>query len=246
MAGRIVHCDSVIRSPLAGTPVLALGFSLLWSLGQLSATDNDTQVFERLLQRSNPEAPPAYTAFRRLEGGLTDSDRRGWLEVRTEFRPGAGLTYQVIGEGGSEYVRNKVLRGMLNSEQESLAKGKRLRASLDANNYTFENGGTTSDGLQRIVMKPAKKADGIVNGHLLFNPETGLVSRIEGRLVKSPSFWVRDVDIAYTFAHLNGHILPIDVTSAGRVRLLGRSTFHMSYEYVSVNGQEVKRERTGV
>lgn len=226
----------MIRSPLAGAPLLAISFALVGSFGQTSASDT-TAAFERLLEKSNPPAPPAYRAFRRMEGGLTGSDRRGWLDVWTEFKPGHGLTYDVAGEGGSEYIRNRVLRGMLKSEQELLAKGKRLRASLDAKNYTFADGGLTEDGLQRIIMKPAKKSDGIVNGALFFDREIGLASRIEGRLVKSPSFWIRDVDIVYKFAHLNGHILPVEMTSSGRVRMLGRSSFTMIYEYASIDGR---------
>jgi hypothetical protein len=191
-----------------------------------------------MLAKSNPAAPPAYRAFRRLEGGLTgSSERRGWLKVWTEFAPGGGLKYTVVGEGGSEYVRNKVLHGMLKSEQALLLKGRRLRASLEAKNYTFEDGGSTDDGQQRILLKPARKADGIVSGFLLLSPETNLVLRIEGRLVKSPSFWVRDVDIVYQFAPINGHILPIEMTSTGRVRMFGRSNFRMTYQYLSIDGR---------
>ena len=89
---------------------------------------------------------------------------------------------------------------MLTSEQNLIASGKRLRASLEAKNYSFEDGGTTDEGLQRVLLKPAKKSDGIVNGSLFFEPDSGAVTRMEGRLVKSPSFWLRDVDVTWKFA----------------------------------------------
>lgn len=172
-----------------------------------------------------------------MEGGLTNSDRRGWMEVWTEYLPGRGLTYEVVGEGGSDYVRDKIFREMLASEQNLIATGKRLRTSLEAKNYVFEDGGQTDAGLQRILLKPAKKSDGILNGSLLLEPESGLITRMEGRLVKSPSFWLRDVDITYKFAHVGGYVVPIEMTSAGRVRMFGRSNFRMTYDYVSIDGQ---------
>ncbi|MBY0494973.1 MAG: hypothetical protein K2Y23_12225 [Cyanobacteria bacterium] len=180
--------------------------------------------------------PPTYRAMRRLEGGAGE-DRHGWLEAWTEYRPGRGFTFEVIREGGSEYIRNKVLRGMLEGEQGLIANGKRLRASLESKNYFFEDGGMTDGGLQRILLKPAKKSEGLVAGSVLLEPDTGVVTRIQGRLVKSPSFWLRDVDVSWKFAHVGGHVVPVEMTSTGRVRMFGRSSFKMSYEYISIDGR---------
>ena len=60
-----------------------------------------------------------------------------------------------------------------------------------------------------------------------------------GRLVKSPSFWVTDVDVVWTYARVGGQVLPVEMTSSGRVRMVGRSMFKMVYEYVSIQGQPV-------
>ena len=82
----------------------------------MSASTAAEPVFERVLAKSNTVTPPTYRAFRRMEGGLIDSERRGWIEAWTEYTPGRGFTYEVVREGGSEYVRNKILRGMLVSD----------------------------------------------------------------------------------------------------------------------------------
>lgn len=217
-------------------PILATGFALLCGLGQLSAAGSSTAAFERVVARFNTTAPPAYRAFRRLEAGSPDKNKSGWLEAWTEFRPGR-LTIEIVGEGGSEYVRNKILRGMLDSEQQLVANGKPLRAAVDARNYQLADGGTTNDGLQRVVLKAARKSEGIVNGSLFLNPDSGYVTRIEGRLVKSPSFWVRDVDVTWKFARVGGHVVPVEISSLGRVRMYGQSMFKMTYQYVSIDGR---------
>ena len=209
----------------------------MWSAERLSASDPSEPAFEEVLAKSNTVEPPQYRAFRRMEGGINGSEKNGWLEAWTEYSPGRGFTYEVVREGGSDYVRDKVLRGMLASEQKLIATGKRLRASLEAKNYLFEDGGITDRGFQRVLLKPAKKSDGILSGSLLLDPQSGLITKLEGRLVKSPSFWVRDVDLTYKFAHIRGHVVPIEMSSTGRVRMFGRSSFRMVYDYVSIDGQ---------
>lgn len=189
-----------------------------------------------MVARANTSVSPAYRAFRRLEAGIPGSSKNGWLEAWTTFEPGKGFTFEVIREGGSEYVRNKILRHVLVSEQQLIAQNFPLRAPLVSSNYEFADGGMTSTGQQRVMLKAARKSDGIVNGSLLFEPGTGAVTRIEGRLVKSPSFWVRDVDVTWSYAQLDGHVLPVEMTSAARVRMFGQSTFRMTYTYVSIAG----------
>ena len=227
----------VTRVPLAVAPILAISFTFLCSFGELSASDSTTPAFEQILAKSNRVAPPPYRALRRLEGGLSSDDKRGWIEAWTQYQPGRGFTYEVVREGGSDYVRNKILRHVLESEQDLIADGKRLRSSLESKNYEFEDGGTTASGLQRILLKPIKKSDGLINGHVLIDPATGFVTKMQGRLVKSPSFWIRDVDVTWRFACVGGHIVPVEMTSTGRVRLFGRSNFKMTYEYVSIDGR---------
>jgi hypothetical protein len=217
---------------------MALTLTGMWSVGQASAVDPAEQGFERVLAKSNNVAPPPYRAFRRLEGGITNSDsKRGWIEAWTEYQPGRGFTYEIVDEGGSEYVRNKTLRTILTSEQDLIAKGKRLRASLDSKNYAFEDGGLTDTGLRRILMNPVKKSEGLIDGSLLIDPESGLMTRMQGRLLKSPSFWLRDIDVTWKFAHVGGHVVPVEMISTGRVRMFGKSNFKMTYRYVSIDGR---------
>jgi hypothetical protein len=225
------------RCPSLAAAILALALTGLWSADRMSASTAADRIFEQVLAKSNTVAPPPYRAFRRMEGGLIDSERRGWIEAWTEYTPGRGFTYDIVREGGSEYVRNKILRGMLVSEQNLIASGKRLHASLESMNYLFEDGGMADGGLQRVLLKPAKKSDGILNGSVFVDLESGLMTRIEGRLVKSPSFWLRDVDVTYKYAHVGDRVVPVEMTSTGRVRMFGRSNFRMVYDYESIDGR---------
>lgn len=224
-----------VRSRRAAVFLSIISALLLCATFQLDLSAQSPH-FERAFATFNKSEPPAYRAFRRLEAGLIGSDKHGWLEAWTEFRPNTGLTVEVVREGGSEYVRNKVLRNLLKNEQQLLADGKPLRQPLEPTNYIFEDGGTTESGLRRIVLKPVRKSIGIVNGSVLIHPDNGVVGMM-GRLVKSPSFWVRDVDVTWKFATIAGYVVPVEMSTDGRVRLFGKSTFKMTYQYVSIDGQ---------
>ena len=235
------------RGTLRSTaPLLAALGAVLVSLAQILASGQSDPSIEQLVGRFNTAAPPAYRAFRRLEGGLSSASKQGWLEAWTEFVPGRGFSYEVVREGGHEYVRNKVLRNLLSSEQELLARGHPLRAQFVSKNYSFADGGTTETGLQRIILKANRKSDGVVNGSMWLDPEAGTLVRIEGRLLKSPSFWLRDVDVTWRYASVAGHDLPVEMVSSGRVRILGRSTFKMNYDYVEIEGRAVSDEMKAV
>src|SRR6478752_6218095 len=135
-----------VRSRRVAATVLGIS-ALLLCTGLQHNLSAQALHFERAFATFNKSEPPAYRAFRRLEAGLIGTDKHGWIEAWTEFRPGRGLTVDVVREGGSDYVRNKVLRNLLSNEQELLADGKSLRQSLEAKNYTFEDGGMTENGL---------------------------------------------------------------------------------------------------
>ena len=167
-------------------PFLTISAILLWSLGPSADSGFPVGQFETSLARFNTAGPPAYRAFRRLEAGLPGTNKQGWMEVWTEFRPGTGFAYEVVREEGYEYVRNRVLRGVLKGEAELLANGKPLRAALAARNYRFEDGGITESGLTRVLLYPNRKGEGIVSGSTLIEPDTGAVVRIEGRLDQEP------------------------------------------------------------
>ena len=221
-------------------PLLSIAMMVLWSFAPTVADETGpTGQLDTSLAKFNAGPPPAYKAFRRLEAGRPGSAKHGWMEVWTEHRPGAGFSYTVVREGGYDYIRNKILRGVLKGEADLVANGKPLRAPLVPRNYEIEDGGVTESGLMRLLLHPARKSEGIVRGSALVEPDGGAVVRIEGRLVKSPSFWVRDVDVTWKFTRFGDAIVPTELASNARVVFYGRQPFRMTYDYEMVEGRQV-------
>lgn len=217
-------------------PLLGMLCALAWTFSPAAAPLTE-QPFERVFARFNTPLPPAYRALRHMEAGVPGTDRQAKLDVWTQYQPSEGFRYDVVRESGDDYVREHVLRKLLKEEQALLATGRPLRASLEPRNYAFGDGGLTASGLQRVMLHPLRKAEGIINGVLFVEPRENRVVKLEGRLVKSPSFWVRDVDVTWQYTRVNDHIMPTEMSSTARVRFYGKSYFKMTYSYASIEGQ---------
>ena len=86
-------------------------------------------------------------------------------------------------------------------------------------------------------MQPRRKEKPPVIGQLFLSPADGDLVRVEGRLAKNPSFWVSRVNIVRHYARINGALVPVLLESTAQLRLLGRSSLRMSYEYLEVDDQ---------
>ena len=201
----------------------------------LPATTADDSI-DRFLAHAPRQ--PDYRGTRRLEA--ENGSRRGWLDVTTEYSRETGFRYQITAEGGSDYIRRKVLKAVLDAERGVVAAGEDTRSNLVRANYTFQPNGIGDDGLARVLLLPRRKERALVAGVMLLRPNEGELVRVEGRLAKNPSFWVRNVDIVRTYERIGGVVVPVAMDSKGHVRFLGAATLHMTYRYSEINRQPVE------
>jgi hypothetical protein len=186
---------------------------------------------------SHPFVPTQYRATRRLEA--TGSGQRGWLDAQTAFSPAAGMHYEVTAEGGSGLIRARVLRSLLDQERELIATGSAESVSIDRSNYAFAAQGITPDGLVQVALQPLRKHRALIAGTMLLAPDDGDLRRVEGRLAKNPSFWLRKVDVVRSYARINGVLVPLSLQSTAQVRFLGGSSLRMTYQYTEIDNRPV-------
>jgi hypothetical protein len=200
-------------------------------------SDADAVRLEPAVQRyldHGVQRVTTYRAFRRLEAeGMGQS---GWLEAWTELR-GNRFTYEITGEGGSDGVRGRVLRKVLENEQQAWASGEVLRSELTEENYEFQRSPDQPQGLVKVLMKPRRKGKLMLDGAMFLAREAADLVRVEGRAVSNPSFWVKRVDIKKDYQRIAGCSVPVNVLSIANVRFVGKATFRMSYQYAQINGQ---------
>jgi hypothetical protein len=195
-------------------------------------------ALQRFLARGD-EPAVEYRALRRLEAHNPKFNAGAWLVAWTEFDRAGGFRFQVVDEGGSTYVRRHVLHAALEGEQKMWNAREPQRASLTEENYLFEDDGVAAGGLATLGLKPRRKDVLLIEGSLYVHPDDGELRRIEGRLSKNPSVWTRRVDIVRGYERLAGVRVPVLFESTAHVLIAGRSTFRMTYEYETINGQRV-------
>jgi hypothetical protein len=179
----------------------------------------------------------AYRAARRLEA--ENGSRRGWLEAVTEYSPSTGFRYKVTAEGGSGYIRTQVLRAVLDGEQDVIAKGEAAHSALARTNYIFQANGVDAEGLANVLLSPRRKERVLLAGAMFLRPPDGDLVRLQGRLAKSPSFWLKNVDIVRTYKRIGGAVVPVALESKAQVRFLGAATLRMTYLYSEIDGRQV-------
>ena len=162
-----------------------------------------------------------------------------WMDVWTEVDASGTMQYRIVSEGGSSYIRSKVFRGLLDAERKAVNSGAPGHAGINHRNYSFEDRGLAPGGLAHLTIKPLRKDVLLVDGAIFLRPGDGELTRLQGRLSKTPSFWVRRVEIVRDYQRLSGETMPVALESVANLLVAGRSTFKMSYEYESINGPRV-------
>lgn len=226
------------------------------------AESTDPSLLERFLSFQT-EPLVRYRAARRLEAENKRFNVKGWMEVMTELSPESGFTWTVISEGGSGYIRNKVLRKTLEGEAQAVRNNEPAKAALSEANYIFtltapakspaaraksddedddvepSLDGDGEAGLAKLFITPKRKDMLLVNGAVVVAATDADLVQVEGRLAKTPSFWTRSVDIVRRYARVAGIRVPVLTESTANVRIAGRSAFRMTYTYQMINGREL-------
>jgi len=217
---------------------MVLAAQLLATFMVLAGVQNTGTPLDRFLARGE-EPTVEYRALRRLEATNSKFNQHAWMIVWTEYDRANGFRFSVVSEGGSSYIRSKVLRAALLGEQKMWANNEPQRASLSNENYTFDNEVPDEAGLAAVGLKPKRKDVLLVEGAIFVQPNDGDLARIEGKLSKAPSFWTRRVDVVRRYQRMAGVRVPVSIESVAHVLIAGRSTFKMTYEYETINGKKV-------
>jgi hypothetical protein len=140
------------------------------------------------------------------------------------FIPPDSKKYTIKETSGSG-VGQVLVRRMLAGEAE-VQKDPRS-TDLSADNYDFRfirEADVSGQHCYVLELLPRRKEPHLLRGDVWVDADTYLPRRFEGEFAKSPSFWVRDVSITFTYGDVSGMWLQIATEAAANVRILGRST----------------------
>lgn len=201
-----------------------------------AADDADAALLERVVAQTT-RSNLMIRATRELFAGTVSGKHQSWMTVETTVTPAGHFSWHVLDQSGSERTRGRVFRALLESEAESWRSGAR-DAALTPANYHFDLQPAARSGEYTLRLRPRRADARLVDGTLTVNAD-GYPLKLEGRLAKAPSFWVKSVTIVKYFGRFSGVALPTVVESLADLKLFGRSTLTMRYRYHEVNGHAV-------
>jgi hypothetical protein len=82
-------------------------------------------------------------------------------------------------------------------------------------------------------VKPRKKRVGLFKGKIFLDAYSGSLVRVEGSVVKSPSFFVRKIEFVQDYADVGSFTFPVHIHSDAIARVIGRTIvdiYHRDYQ----------------
>jgi hypothetical protein len=126
----------------------------------------------------------------------------------------------------------RILKGLLQAEQEALNSQNRERVALNRHNYEFsgmefQDG---SDGCSYVLTVQPKVSNKLLyRGRIWVNSEDFAVCRIEAEPAKNPSMWIKSTAIHHIYQKLGDFWFPSENESTSAMRVGGRAVLSIKY-----------------
>jgi hypothetical protein len=168
----------------------------------------------------------SYSATTVIRAQLPDTAQSGEFELQTRYSAPRTLAFKAVRFSGDSFVKTSVIVRLLQSEVDHLQKDDPALTAITPANYKFSYKGTNQ--MQgRLVhvyqLKPRQKRAGLFKGRIYLDAYSGSMVRAEGRLVKSPSFFVKKIEFVQDFADIDAFTFPVHIHSEAQTRVVGRA-----------------------
>ena len=187
----------------------------------------------------------AYSATTVIHAELPDTEQKADYELQRQYHAPRTLLFKPVHFMGDKFVRSNVIARLLQSEVDHVEKDDPSQTALTMANYKFSYKGKSEIGGQPVhvfQVKPRKKRIGLFKGRMYLEAHTGNLVRVEGTVVKSPSFFVKNIQFTQDYATIDSFTLPVHMHSEAKARIVGRTVIdvtHTNYQPVPVATQAV-------
>jgi outer membrane lipoprotein-sorting protein len=171
-----------------------------------------------------------YTVFR----GKDETHPAAEMTVQTVYRRGSGKSYTILSESGSEFIRNHVLRTLLDNEKNLNLPGIVEHSWFTSANYEMQlkpGGIQLLDGRECFVLaiKPRRKATNMILGTLWVDAKDGSIVQIVGTATQSASIFTGAAQVMRHYVNINGFSMATQARAVSDSFLLGRTTVTIDY-----------------
>ena len=186
----------------------------------------------------------SYSANTLIHADLPDTKQSGVYEVLQRYSSPHQLTFKAVRFTGDNFVKSNVILHVLQSEADHVQKDDPAANAISAVNYKFSYKGTSELNGRTVhvyQLKPRQKRAGLFKGRIFLDVYSGNMVRAEGRLVKSPSLFVKKLDFVQDYADFDSFTFPVHIHSEAQARIVGRAVVDMYFsDYQPVSTVEAK------
>jgi hypothetical protein len=229
---------------IASAASLTSGLTLDGDLQPVRANVTTDQVVTSMMARNAQRARALlnYEGRRhyKLEYKGLPASKSAEMEVTIRFVAPGKKEFTVVSQKGSGVLVSRVLKKLLETEQEATEESLRMQSALTPDNYQFELQGTeqAQDRLQYVLkVEPLRKDKLLYRGRIWVDAQDFAVSRIEAEPAKNPSFWIKKTQIVHHYAKVGDFWLPARNQSESSTRLGGHAQLDIEYVDYLVNQQ---------
>lgn len=199
-------------------------YSIVTSVSRLTP-DLALTRYERALQHQTIGLG-GYTTISLIDAELPDSAQKAEFELKQHYLAPAVLEFAPVRSSGDSFVKSNVIIRLLQSEVDHVHRGEQSQTAINSANYKFSyKGSSLINDIPVYVyeVKPHKKRVGLFKGKVYLDAATGELVRAQGRIAKSPSFFIKKIDFVQDYAHVNGFTLPLHLHSEAQTRIIGKA-----------------------
>lgn len=193
------------------------------------------QVHDARTQRQGRELG-AYRDNTVVEAELPQTKQKGRYQLQRIYSSPKSLAFKAVNFVGDGFVKTNVIARLLQSEVDRAKQGDNSDVAITSENYKF-----TYKGLEEMEggplchvfqVKPRHKRVGLFKGTVYVNVYNGAMYKAEGKMVKSPSFFVKNIEFSQEYAEVAGFDMVTHVHSTADTRIVGKAIVDITHNDV--------------
>lgn len=187
---------------------------------------------QRLVALEHYESERTY----RVEYTGTGGEHHAEMHVHAEYTGPDQKRLTILSESGSKFLCEKVLRKLVEGEQEATVRSNRTQTTLDPKNYDTQLLGEEVLATQggpihtwKLHVTPKENNKFTYRGKVWVSKDDYAIVRIQAEPTKNPSFWINRASFESMYVRRGEVWLPETNISHGHIRLGGDATMTIVY-----------------
>jgi hypothetical protein len=141
--------------------------------------------------------------------------------------------FKIVSQSGPTWIIDRILKRLLDAEQEAMSDENRERVAITPANYDFsgfEHQDAHDNCSYVVAVEPKIPSKLLFRGRIWVDSRDFAVCRIEAEPSKNPSFWIKKTDIHHSYLKIGDFWLPAENKSISVVRGGGRAVLTIKYQ----------------